>query len=98
MIGRGAIRNPWIFSQLTAVFEGNAPPVPSHRDLLEYVIELYDELARETRKFMPDSHVQRMKKTLAYISHGLEGDLRTRHAPGQHTRRFFPHLPRPSRS
>ncbi len=73
MVGRGAIRNPWIFSQLAAAFEGTAPPEPSHRDLLEYVIELYEELARETRRFVPNAHVQRMKKTLAYISHGLEG-------------------------
>jgi hypothetical protein len=47
--------------------------VPTHRDLLEYVTELYHELASETRKFIPSAHVQRMKKTLAYISHGLEG-------------------------
>lgn len=75
MIGRGAIRNPWIFSQLIAVFEGAEPQEPTHRDLLAYVIELYDELARETRKFLPVAHVQRMKKTLAYISHGLEGSF-----------------------
>ena len=75
MIGRGAIRNPWIFSQITATLEGGNPPSPSHRDLLAYVCELYDELAGETRKFIPNSHVQRMKKTLAYISHGLEGDF-----------------------
>jgi tRNA-dihydrouridine synthase C len=75
MIGRGAIRNPWIFAQLSAVFEGTAPPAPTHRDLLEYVIELYGELARESRRFIPNAHVQRMKKTLAYISHGLEGSF-----------------------
>jgi tRNA-dihydrouridine synthase len=75
MIGRGAIRNPWIFSQLRAVFEQSPPLRPSHRDLLGHVIELYDELARETRRFVPHAHVQRMKKTLAYISHGLEGSF-----------------------
>ena len=73
MIGRGAIRNPWIFAQLRAVFAGTPPPVPSHRDLLGHVGELYEELARETRRFLPVAHVQRMKKTLAYISHGLDG-------------------------
>ncbi len=73
MIGRGAIRNPWIFAQMRAAFEGTPPPEPSHRDLLAYVSELYDELARETRRFIPNAHVQRMKKTLAYICHGLEG-------------------------
>ena len=75
MIGRGAIRNPWIFAQLTAVFKGLPPPVPRYRDLWEYILELYDEIARETPKFNPLAHVQRMKKTLAYITHGLEGDF-----------------------
>ena len=75
MIGRGAIRNPWIFSQLAAAFGSTPPPVPSYRDLLAYVRELYTELAHETPKFNPLAHVQRMKKTLAYISHGLEGDF-----------------------
>jgi tRNA-dihydrouridine synthase C len=53
--------------------------------LLEYVTELYDELARETRKLIPNAHVQRMKKTLAYISHGLDGgfehDMRRARTP-----------------
>jgi tRNA-dihydrouridine synthase C len=75
MIGRGAIRNPWIFTQLAASFEGRPAPLPSHRDLLGYVVELYEEIARETRRFLPNPHVQRMKKTLAYISHGLEGSF-----------------------
>ncbi len=73
MIGRGAIRNPWIFSQLRAVFEQAPPPAPSHHDLLVYVLELYEEIARESRRFHPNAHVQRMKKTLSYISHGLDG-------------------------
>ncbi|MEI6177291.1 MAG: tRNA-dihydrouridine synthase family protein [Verrucomicrobiota bacterium] len=79
MVGRGAIRNPWIFSQLRSVFDQTPPPVPTHRDLLEYVLELYDEIARETRKLVPTAHVQRMKKTMAYITHGLE-DGRFEHA------------------
>ncbi len=85
MVGRGAIRNPWIFSQLSAAFEGREPLLPTHRDLLEYVTELYHELAGESRKFIPNAHVQRMKKTLAYISHGLEGtfeyDMRRARTP-----------------
>lgn len=71
MIGRGAIRNPWLFAQLTASFTGAAPPCPSHRDLLAYITELHDELAAESRRYLPDSHIQRMKKTVAYISHGI---------------------------
>ena len=75
MVGRGAIRNPWIFSQLAAAMNSATPPAPTYRALWEYVLELYDEIARETPKFHPLAHVQRMKKTLAYISHGLEGEF-----------------------
>lgn len=75
MVGRGAIRNPWIFSQLMAAFNFSPAPAPTYRDLWEYVLELYDEIARETARLVPNAHVQRMKKTLAYISHGLEGDF-----------------------
>jgi len=75
MVGRGAIRNPWIFSQLAAVFEGLPPIQPTRRDLLEYIRDLYDEMAREAIRFEPLGHVQRMKRTLVYISHGLDADF-----------------------
>ena len=78
MIGRGAIRNPWIFAQLAAAWEGREPVRPVHRDLLGYVLELCDEIARETSSFDPQGHVQRMKKHLAYISNGMGGDFEHR--------------------
>ncbi len=78
------------------MLEGAEPLAPTHRDLLAYVIELYDELARETRKFLPVAHVQRMKKTLAYISHGLEGsfeyDMRRARTPEDFFRICRSHL------
>ena len=62
--------------------------------------ELYDELARETRKFQPNAHVQRMKKTLAYISHGLEGsfehDMRRAITPDDFFRISRSHLDHPA--
>jgi tRNA-dihydrouridine synthase C len=75
MVGRGAIRNPWIFSQLAGAFAAAPTAAPTYQDLWEYVLELYDEIATETPKFNALAHVQRMKKTLAYISHGLEGEF-----------------------
>ncbi|MGA0845522.1 MAG: tRNA dihydrouridine synthase, partial [Luteolibacter sp.] len=75
MIGRGAIRNPWIFSQFLAAFEARTVPTPSFRQLLGYITELYEETACETPRFVPNAHVQRMKKTLAYISHGISADF-----------------------
>nr|NJM36428.1 hypothetical protein [Akkermansiaceae bacterium] len=50
------------FSQLIAAFLSKESFQPTYRDLWEYVLELYDEIARETPKFNPLSHVQRMKK------------------------------------
>jgi tRNA-dihydrouridine synthase len=75
MVGRGAIRNPWLFAQLRASFAGTPEPKPTHRDLHAYVCELYEELARETKRFDPLGHVQRMKKTMAYVAQGLPEDF-----------------------
>ena len=74
MIGRGAIRHPWIFARLQAALDPAQPPCPPpprHRDLLDYLFELSEEVARETPRLEPIAHVQRMKRTLAYICHGL---------------------------
>jgi tRNA-dihydrouridine synthase len=73
MIGRGAIRNPWIFQQIDAAYSGKPCHCPTHRDLLGYISELDGEIAGEARRFIADSHVQRLKKHLAYICHGLHG-------------------------
>jgi tRNA-dihydrouridine synthase len=75
MLGRGAIRNPWLFSQISAAFENSTPFQPSYRDLLAYIHELSDELAKEAPSFDPLGHIQRMKKTLIYICDGIHPDF-----------------------
>ena len=75
MIGRGAIRNPWIFEQIRSAFLGKEPKEPTYRDLLEYIFELSEELASEHPSFEPRLHVQRMKKTLIYICDGIEPEF-----------------------
>jgi tRNA-dihydrouridine synthase len=72
MVGRGAIRNPWIFAQIQHAFEGKPVPPKTRRDLQEYISELSSELASEHPAFDPLLHVQRMKKTLIYICEGLD--------------------------
>jgi len=72
MVGRGAIRNPWLFGQITAAFNGTRPQAPTRRDLLDYIMELSGELALEHPDFDPLLHIQRMKKTLAYICDGID--------------------------
>jgi len=73
MIGRGAIRNPWLFEQIRSTFKSDIEaPQPTFRDLLDYVKELSEELAREHPAFDAHLHVQRMKKTLIYICDGID--------------------------
>lgn len=79
MIGRGAIRNPWLFSQLRSAFAGEEEvKETSCRDLLGYVLRLYDELAAFTDNFNPLGHVQRMKKTMVFVTQGHDPDFEFR--------------------
>lgn len=75
MIGRGAIRNPWIFEQLRCATSNREIPKVTGRMILEYIAKLYDETAREIPGFIEDRHVQKMKKYLIYISQGHHADF-----------------------
>ena len=70
MIGRGAIRNPWLFRQIREHRRGEPIFRPTGRDVLNYVHALYEAVCS------PDvaevSQVQKMKKYLNYITHGVE--------------------------
>ncbi len=72
MIGRGAIRNPWIFQQIRDAAEGRAPFAPTRLDLREYI----DLLHRETcgSAMREEGQVGKMKKYLGHIAPGLGGD------------------------
>ena len=71
MLGRGAIRNPWLFDQLRG--KRNTPP--SKRELLDYIETLYEETARTARKFHPVKHVMKMKRYLRYIAQGIDAEF-----------------------
>jgi tRNA-dihydrouridine synthase len=75
MIGRGAIRNPWIFDQIRSLYQGVEIFKPRASDLLTYISDLYHELAAESRDYKEFHHVQRMKKTMLYIVQGLGIDF-----------------------
>ncbi len=75
MIGRGAIRNPWIFKQLKSALNKQPTQPVSGRMLLEYIHTLYEETAREIPDFIEDKHVQKMKKYLIYITQGHSPDF-----------------------
>jgi tRNA-dihydrouridine synthase B len=73
MIGRGAIRNPWLFAQIREAWSGaEIATRPTLVDLREYI----DRLDRETRLpgMRDGGHVGKMKKYLGYIAPGIGGD------------------------
>jgi nifR3 family TIM-barrel protein len=70
MIGRGAIRNPWIFGQIRQAQRGESPALPSGRDVLGYVRTLYEALRPETSH--ERAHVTRLKKHMNYLGLGVD--------------------------
>ena len=47
MIGRGALRDPWVFARVRARLRGDAPPAPGPRDLLVFHARYRDAMARQ---------------------------------------------------
>jgi tRNA-dihydrouridine synthase B len=70
MIGRGAIRNPWLFDQIRQQRRGEPLFLPSGRDVLNYVHALYDAVCSPEVK--ESAQVQKMKKYLNFIGLGVE--------------------------
>lgn len=71
MIGRGAIRNPWLFAQIRAAVAGTSPVQPTMRDLHDYLRELAGEIAIEGDFKSETPLVHRLKKFTNYISSGI---------------------------
>lgn len=70
MIGRGAIRNPWIFQQIRQHRSGEPLFVPRGKDVLEYVYGLYQMRSREG---VPESsYVNHMKKYMNFLGLGVD--------------------------
>ncbi|MCC6234912.1 MAG: tRNA-dihydrouridine synthase family protein [Verrucomicrobiales bacterium] len=77
MIGRGAIRNPWLFAQILDHLEGRAPRQPTGHEVLHYVRELWDTTSPQG--LIPRLQVQKMKKYLTFIAEGAEPSGRFLH-------------------
>jgi tRNA-dihydrouridine synthase B len=73
MIGRGAIRNPWLFDQIRARLRGEKIRLPSGRDVLGYVRELWEN--EITPGVSELAQVQRMKKFMNFIGEGVSKDF-----------------------
>jgi tRNA-dihydrouridine synthase len=72
MIGRGAIRNPWIFSQIREAWEtGDIRTRPTPADLRAYIQTLHESNDHPGRR--EGARVGKMKKYLGYIAPGWNG-------------------------
>ena len=72
MIGRWAIRNPWIFQQIRQHRQGLPVFEPRGRDLLDYVRALYE--MKNAPGFSELLQVQAMKKFMNFIGIGVGPD------------------------
>lgn len=70
MIGRHAIRNPWIFRQCREVFAGGPPARITLAEVRDYIAHLFDATRTET---IPErAHVNKMKKYLNFVGQGVD--------------------------
>ena len=70
MIGRGVIRNPWLFHQIRQHQRGETIFLPRGCDVLEYVRSLYEAVCSpEVRE---SAQVQKMKRYMNYLGLGAE--------------------------
>lgn len=70
MIGRGVIRNPWLFHQIRQHQRGETAFVPRGHDVLGYVRALYEATCCPSAR--ESAQVQKMKKYMNYLGLGVE--------------------------
>ena len=70
MIGRGVIRNPWLFRQIREQRRGEPVFRPTGRDVLEYVHALYEAVS--TPGIRESAQINNMKKYMNFIGLGVE--------------------------
>jgi tRNA-dihydrouridine synthase len=69
MIGRGAIRNPWLFRQIRQRQLGETVTLPTGHDLLAYIGQLW--VSQVTPEARENAQVQRLKKFMNFIGEGV---------------------------
>lgn len=70
MVGRGAIRNPWLFAQFRQLRRGEPLFRPRGRDVLDYVCALYEATCLPNTR--EQSQVQHMKRFMNYLGLGVD--------------------------
>jgi tRNA-dihydrouridine synthase len=73
MIGRAAIRNPWLFEQIRQHLRGELVTLPTGRDVWSYIRALWDSQASFDKP--EKAQCDRMKKFLNYLGEGVPGEF-----------------------
>jgi tRNA-dihydrouridine synthase len=73
MIGRGAIRDPWLFDGIRDDLAGREPQRRRLHEVLAYLRELTGEVIRDGNFEKESQIVNRMKKFTNYIASGISG-------------------------
>jgi tRNA-dihydrouridine synthase B len=71
MMGRHAIRNPWIFRQCREAFSGQPVTPVTLADVRDYIARLYD--ATRQPELAERIHVNKMKKYLNFVGQSVDG-------------------------
>jgi len=72
MVGRGAIRNPWLFEQIRLCGRGEVVDLPTGRAVLAYVRDLLETLRPDSAS--EKGLVARVKKHLNFLGLGVDPD------------------------
>lgn len=73
MIGRAAVRSPWLFNQIRTAISGGNPGFPTGREVHDYIRRLY--AAMTTPDVSEFAQVQRMKKYLNFVGVGISPEF-----------------------
>ena len=72
MLGRSAVRNPWIFRQIQQFMRNEPVTRPSGHDVWNYLMTLYETVSAPEHK--PLARIERFKKYLNFISPGIDSE------------------------
>ncbi len=70
MIGRGAVRNPWIFEQIRQRLRGEMVSLPTGREVFAYIHALYEAVC--SPDVTESQQVQKMKKYANFLGAGID--------------------------
>ena len=73
MIGRGAVRNPWIFSQIREHLSGKPVTLPKGHEVLSYIHDLYETVCDPS---VPEpTGIQKIKKYANFLGEGIDPEF-----------------------